>query len=336
MTQRDAQIRHFLAPTKWSAATRDPLDADASNRSYERLELNGHHAILMNAPPDRNEPVTIFANVTEMLRNHDLSAPEIYAQSVDDGLMLIEDLGHGLFANLCADDPSCEMQLYKTAIDLLVKLHAHAAPSSLPPYDMAVYLRETNLLTDWYLPAATGAPADPDTVTQYQSVVQSACAQLDDQNPILVMRDYHAENLLWLPDRSGIARVGLLDYQDALAGHRAYDLVSLLEDARRDTAPNLQKEMLEKYIGASGVDRDIFLRDYCILGAQRNLKIIGIFARLSIRDGKDQYVDLIPRVWAHLMHDLAHPQLSVLRDWVAENVPTPTDEILEKLRGAHA
>ncbi len=323
MTTRETLIQSFLQITPWTHADRFAMASDASGRSYERLTMGDKTAILMNSPYESGEDVRPFVAVTNMLAGFGLTPPKILAQDIKNGFLLLSDLGNDLFAHVCKRTPTLERSLYAAAIDVLVALHKNTAPKSLPPYDDAVYLREAKLLTQWYMHVGDNAVFD--------TICAKIFSKIPSQNPVLVMRDYHAENLLWLADGVGVNRVGLLDYQDALAGHSAYDLVSLLEDARRDTTPALRTEMLERYITNSGVDRDPFLATYAVLGAQRNMKIIGIFARLSLRDGKARYIDLIPRVWDHLMHDLEHPACGELSLWIAENAPPPSRAYLATL-----
>jgi len=330
MQTREPLIQAFLKSTPWETATRFAMAADASGRSYERLTLGSDTAILMNAPYEAGEDVRPFIAVTDMLATAGLTPPDIIAQDVENGFLLLQDLGDDLFAKVCAADPSHERTLYSAAIDVLAQLHSKPAPTDLAPYDDAVYLREAQLLTQWYLPALLGDL--PDAVTsEFNQIAQRTFAQIPNDAPVLVMRDYHAENLLWLPEAEGVSRVGLLDYQDALAGHPAYDLVSLLEDARRDTSENLQSDMIDLYLQKTGANETDFRQAYALLGAQRNIKIIGIFARLSLRDGKSHYVDLIPRVWAHLMNDLQHPACAELASWITANVPAPNAENMKKL-----
>lgn len=204
---------------------------------------------------------------------------------------------------------------------------------ALSPYDSAVLDREAGLFSGWWLPAV--APVTPDMAADYAGLVAEAVAPVAGAREALVLRDYHAENLVWLRGRSGDGRVGLLDYQDALAGHAAYDLVSLLEDARRDTDAGLREAMLLRYLAARpGLEPEEFRAAYAILGAQRNLKIIGIFARLARRDGKPRYLGMIPRVWDHLQRDLAHPALARLAAWVARHAPAPEADVLARAAAA--
>ena len=336
---RDRLTRAFLDAAGWGDAVIAPLAGDASNRRYLRISGSAGEAVLMDAPPERGEDTRPFIAVTEWLLEQGYSAPQILASDTDAGFLLIEDLGDDLFARYLERHPQAERKLYEAAVDLLADCAGRDVPATigsagvpLAPYDMAVLEREAMLLAEWWLPAATGAAPSPDLIEEYRALIRTAFAPVADSREVLVMRDYHAENLIWLPARDGMARIGLLDYQDALAGHPAYDLVSLLEDARRDTSLELQRAMVERYLSARPeLDALMFCRDYALLGAQRNIKIVGIFSRLCVRDGKPQYLDLIPRVWNHLMLDLSHPALSPLNDWVGRHVPKPEPAILKRI-----
>lgn len=322
---RSSLIQTFLKDAGWADADRAILAGDASNRSYDRLnDATLGRAVLMNAPPEKGEDTGPFVKITEWLLDSGLSAPKIIASDPKNGFLLLEDFGDDLFARLCAEDPSLERPLYEAAVDALLALKDAKPPTDVSPYDGATYLREAQLLTEWYLPAVTGYPTTYETAAEFDALINDACGQILNEVYVTVLRDYHSENLLWLPDRAGVAKVGMLDYQDALIGHPAYDLVSLLEDARRDTSPELQRAMLERYMAASGMDQGAFETAYNVLGAQRNIKIIGIFARLCLRDKKKDYLKYMPRVWAHLQRDLTDPALADLRDWIARNVPEPT------------
>jgi aminoglycoside/choline kinase family phosphotransferase len=212
--------------------------------------------------------------------------------------------------------PEAERRIYADAVDLLAALHAHRAHPDLRPYDEAEYLREAALLTDWYTPAL-GLDVDADG---YRAAWSEALAPLLDTQSVTVLRDYHAENIMLIDDREGLSALGLLDFQDALAGHPAYDLVSLLQDARRDVPEAIEAEMLARYKEAAAPDPG-FDDAYWLLGAQRNAKIVGIFTRLHKRDGKPRYLSLLPRVWRYLERDLAHPALAPVRAWFDANVP---------------
>ncbi len=333
MSTRDAEIKNFLAECGWAQADRRPLAGDASARRYERLhKASGETAVLMDAPPESGEDTAPFVAIARHLARNGFSAPTILAHDRNRGLVLLEDLGDDLYAQVCERDRNAEFPLYERAVDLLLALRDIAPPDALAPYDGAVYLRESCLLTQWYLPAATGRETPQALAAEYDVLIRKTCALAATDRPCLVLRDYHAENLLWLPSRPAIAAVGLLDFQDALKGHPAYDLVSLLEDARRDTSDKLRATMIKRYLAASGDDRESFLTAYAALGAQRNLKIIGIFSRLWLRDGKPAYLDLIPRVWGHLQRDLEHPALAALRVFINRHVPPPDRAVLRKIK----
>lgn len=324
----------FLAGAGWAGATLAPLAGDASNRRYLRVRRGDEMAVLMDAPPARGEDVRPFLAMTEWLRGQGLSAPRVLAMDEAAGLLLLEDLGDDIYARWLERRPSDEPALYAAAVDLLAGLAGTAPPAMmgtcpLAPYDQAVLDREAGLFTEWWLPAIT--TVSPGMAADYAALVRKATRPVATARDVVVLRDYHAENLIWLPGRAGAARVGLLDYQDALAGHAAYDLVSLIEDARRDTSPELREAMIRRYLAARpGLDAAGFRAACAILGAQRNLKIIGIFARLARRDGKGRYLSLIPRVWGHLQGDLAHPALAGLWAWVARHAPPPDDEVLAR------
>ena len=344
---RDAAKTAFLTAAGWGGAKISPLAGDASNRRYERLANGpgGAHAVLMDAPAERGEDISIFLAFTGLLRGMGFSAPDVLEADIAAGFAIIEDLGDALYARVAASTPALETPLYEAAVDLLAAMHAAPPPTvakgsgaevAIPPYDGAVLRREARLALDWWRKGAAGEAPGDDLLAEYDALIDAACAEVEGDRSALVLRDYHAENLLWLPDRTGHRRVGLLDYQDALLGSPAYDLVSLLEDARRDTGADLREAMIARYVAAAGADDTSFRAAYSALGAQRNLKIVGIFARLHLRDGKPAYLDLIPRVWDHLQRDLAHPALSPLADFVAREIPAPTPERLTRIMAARA
>lgn len=323
MTDRAALSHAFLQRAGWGDALRAKLAGDASFRKYERLNRNGEPAVLMDAPPPQ-EDVRPFIRIARHLSSLGYSAPRILAEDAEHGFLLLEDLGDDLFARLLKSGGD-EHALYEATIDFLLDLHRHPAPADLAPYDEARLIDEAELFTDWYLPALTGrdTPANIRQAFRFLLGILVPEVGMDDtpEKRILVLRDFHAENLIWLPQRKGPARLGLLDFQDAVAGHPAYDLVSLLEDARRDVDPDLAEAMLQRYVAGSGADDAAFRRAYAILGAQRNIRIIGIFTRLWKRDGKPQYQAFMPRMWGLLERDLSHPALADLRGWIDAMVP---------------
>ena len=337
MTRAEARAA-FLAAAGWADAEARPLAGDASARRYDRLTLRGAPAVLMDAPPEAGEALTPFLAVTAHLRGLGLSAPAVLHADPTTGFALLEDLGDALFARVCADDPAAEPALYAAAVDLLADLQSAPPPAEIdgwtvPPYDAETLAREALLAVDWYLAGAAGPPP-PDLRAEFAARLADACAEVAPARGALVLRDYHAENLIWLPDRRGTARVGLLDYQDALRGHGAYDLVSLLEDARRDTSEALRAAMTARFAAATGADAPALAQAAAALTAQRNLKIVGIFARLARRDAKPRYLSLIPRVWAHLQRDLSHPALGPLATWCARHLPPPTPAVLARIGAA--
>jgi N-acetylmuramate 1-kinase len=304
------ETEDFLARHGFTGATRRALAGDASARRYERLSGGPQPAILMLCPPQiRVEPFLCVANWLHRWR---MSAPKVIAADAEIGRVLLEDLGDDLFNRVLARGGD-ERALYEAAVDLLVALQSMTPPEGLPAYDDAWLLREAALLPEWYAPHA---PAD-DYRAIWQELLPHARVGADG----FVYVDYHADNLLWLPEREGHARIGLLDFQDARLGPPAYDLVSLLEDARRDVPPDLAEAMVERYLAARpDLDGRAFRGAYALLGAQRNAKILGLFSRLARRDGKPAYLALLPRVAGHLKRDLEHPLLAPLKAWFAEHV----------------
>lgn len=333
MTERAAQLDTFLKRAGWGDARRAALAGDASNRRYLRLTRpqDGARSVLMDAPGEKGEDVRPFLRIAAYLHSLDLSAPAILAQDEEAGFLLLEDLGDDLFARVVLGDPDLEAPLYEAAILLLAQLHTHAPPEGLGAYDAPLASDLAALAMDWYVPGLdeTATPQDRAALVR---LMQNAIATHAPDCDVLIQRDYHAENLLWLPNRQGIARVGLLDFQDALCGHRAYDLVSLLQDARRDVCAATEQAMTALYVTRTGQDPDRFAAACATWGVQRNLRILGVFARLCLRDGKPHYVDLIPRVWGHLQRDLTHPALGSLRDLIARTLPAPTSAALEGLK----
>ncbi|WP_200924102.1 aminoglycoside phosphotransferase family protein [Sphingomonas sp. Leaf208] len=305
----------FLDAHGWGGAQILPVAGDASFRRYFRAIEAGRQAILMDAPPPYEDPRPFIA-VAEWLVERDFAAPAILACDLDQGLVLIEDFGDDRLREAVDASPDEELSLYAPAIDLLVRLRAEPA-GPVPPYDRAVLKREAGLFVEWYCPAVGIEPDLAGWDAAWESVFDHAIAE----TPVTVLRDYHAENLMLVgPERS----LGLLDFQDALAGHPAYDLVSLLQDARRTVDPAVEAAMLARYLAAADAGPetdDAFMNAYHVLGAQRNAKILGIFTRLWKRDGKPHYATMCPRVWTYLDRDLAQPVMAPVAAWFAANVP---------------
>lgn len=311
-----AGLEEFLKGAGWSAAAIEPLAGDASFRRYFRIRADGPakapSAMLMDAPPP-HEDTTPFLAVAAWLTEHGHRAPAIHAADLSRGLVLLEDFGDDRIRDWLDRNPQAEMDVYRNAIDALVRLHA-CPPGPFAPYDMDVYQREVGLFTEWYCPAMG---LDIDEAGHAAAWAETLAPVVERQRPgVTVLRDYHAENIMLL---NGGAQ-GLIDFQDALVGHPAYDLVSLLQDARRDVSPGLERAMLDHYLSQVDAGPE-FEADYAVLGAQRNAKIVGIFARLWKRDGKPRYLSYIPRVWRAMERDLQHPALAPVADWFAANIP---------------
>jgi len=325
VADRDGAIEKFLEAQRWAGARRARLAGDASFRRYERVTDCCRSAVLMDAPPAK-EDVRPYVTVARILKGLGYSAPEIYGEDAANGLLLIEDLGDDTFTRILANaDEATERALYAAAVDLLIDLHRRDAASitaGIPDYDDEKLLAEAALLVDWYLPAIKGEPTSDALRREYLDLWRQLFPAARATASTLVLRDYHVDNLMWLPAREGLARVGLLDFQDAVKGPVAYDLVSLLEDARRDLRPDLAAEMFGRYVAHSpSLAADAFAASYAVLGAQRNCKIIGIFTRLCVRDGKPIYLGHIPRVWRLVENDLAHPALRPMAEWLARHIP---------------
>jgi len=342
----------FLQRTGWADARLSYLQGDASARRFARLRRNGCCVVLMDAPrqpdgpPIRNgksysriahlaEDIRPWVAVTSALRNVGLSAPAVVAQDLEAGLLLVEDLGDSVFGSAVQRGLD-QAELWRAAVDVLLHLRGQGVPSfprlvdgyvrRLPRYDRDALQIEVELLLDWYWPAVRNEPA-PDAVrAEYLAAWNAIFDDILKLPTGWVLRDYHSPNLLWLPDREGLQQVGILDCQDALEGPVAYDLVSLLQDARVDVPETLEQELYRHYCKTAAAlepafDQAAFDFAYAALGAQRNTKILGIFARLSRRDGKDGYLRHIPRIWRYLDRNLAHATLRPLKKWYEANFP---------------
>jgi N-acetylmuramate 1-kinase len=348
--ERIAAVRQFVAESGLSEAVRRRMAGDASTRTYDRLQLGTKNSILMNSPrrPDGppvrdNKPYSAIAHLAESvtpfvamakgLREIGLSAPEILHADLEQGLLLIEDLGEERVVS--GDPPAPIVERYEVAVDVLVALHGKALPDTLavaphveypiPRYDLDAFLIEAELLLDWYLPRL-GAPIDDEARATFRTLWRDALQPSIEEPQTWVLRDFHSPNLLWLPERHELRRVGLLDFQDALMGPRGYDLASILQDARIDVSEEIELALLGRYIQGRRArqpefDGQNFVKSYVTLAAQRASKILGIFARLDARDGKPQYLRHMPRVWGYLQRSLAHPSQAILKEWYSQHVP---------------
>lgn len=348
---REDEIVGFLASAGWGDAARARLPGDASTRSYERLTLNGRSAMLMNqprsveaapCPPEANAAerhklgynalarlaagrVDAFVACARYLGSRGFSAPEIFHAEPEAGLAIIEDLGDGLYAQLI-DGGVAEGPLYDAAIDALLVLHAEPPPDVLPggwpllSYDALALSTAHDIIIEW-MPQFRPVTFDDVAIADWEAIWAPIRAHGEANASVFCHRDYHAENLIWLPERAGAARVGLLDFQDAVKAHPAWDLSMLLHDARRTVSANLEAACLERYLATAGVDRAAFLADYHALGALNIVRILGIFARLVTRDSKPRYAAFMPRLWTYLDRCLADPALARLKAWFDAYLP---------------
>ena len=353
---REDDIQAFLKRANWQEADRAPVPGDASTRRYERLTLDSQKAVLMDAPkgaetpsePDGATPADraalgynalarlagpnpeAFACIANELTMRGFSAPKIIAMDLDKGFMLLEDLGDDLYARVIADDPPKERELYEAAIDTLAAIYRSSFPSLMScqgetwrvrEYDAPALQAEADLFLDWYA-ADFGHDIQGEAREEWSAIWAELSKSLNVHSPCLALRDFHAENIFWLPEREAVSRVGLIDFQDGLFAHPAYDLVSLIEDARRDVSPDLAVPLLERFCEKAGLKYNAaFKTAYAVMGAQRNAKILGIFVRLAERDGKPHYRDLIPRVAAHFKNNLDDPNCTDLKAWIEIHVP---------------
>lgn len=308
----------FLAAHGWADAQILPLAGDASFRRYFRVVDGVRRAVLMDAPPPHEDPRPFIA-MAEYLREQGLCAPAILARDLDQGLLLIEDFGDDRLREALDAAPQTEADHYGALTDLLAHLHQRPAMADLPVHRLEQWLDEVMLLTDWYCPALD-LTVDRDAFRAAWQQVLTPVAE-DGLPRVTVLRDFHAENIMLIDGQSGLHHYGLLDFQDALLGHPAYDLASVLEDARRDVTPAIERQMIDRYIAASGVDARSFEASYWALAAQRNTRILGVFVRLWKRDGKQGYRRFQPRMWGLVERDLAHPALAPVRAWFDANIP---------------
>ncbi len=318
---RERVIEALLTRAGWPGAERRPLAGDASFRRYDRVHKDGRTAVLMDAPPPK-EDVRPFVRLAMHLGRMGYSAPALLGVDLEEGLLLLEDLGDGTYTKLLADGAD-EEALYALAVDFLADLHGRtdAIPLGIGGYDEGRLLTEARLLTDWYMPAVLGRDTDAADRAAFDHQWRKVIATAQAVPETLVLRDFHVDNLLLLP-RGGVAACGLLDFQDAVAGPVTYDLMSLLEDARRDIDPGLIGRMKDRYLAHfPHLNHEAFAASWAVLAAQRHAKVIGIFTRLAKRDGKPGYLVHIPRVWRLLENALAHPALAGVKDWLDHHIP---------------
>lgn len=330
MADRARIVETFVSIAGWADAPMTPLAGDASRRRYFRLRRpSGATAVLMDAPPDTGEELGPFLEIGELLIEHGFSAPLVIASDLSSGLLLLEDLGDALFARMIDRSPESEAGLYTAAADALAEIQKIAPPGKLARLDPMNMADLARIAFEWYAPAFEGCAS-----VAAEPALSSLTEALDRHAPnpsVLALRDFHAENLVWLPDRDGAKRVGLLDFQDAVIAHPAYDLVSLLADARRDVSEPTRSATMRRFLDLTGHDETTFVAAAAAISVQRNMRILGVFARLALRDGKPAYLRLVPRVWGHLVRDLLHPDLAELRKALLTALPEPDPDALKRL-----
>ena len=322
-------ITAFLSAHGWGEANALPLAGDASHRRYMRLHQGEESRVLMIAPPGL-ELVEPFVAVGQYLAGLGLSVPGILGVDAANGLVLLEDLGDLSFV-AAINAGHDEAALYAAATDVLAKVHAEQVPDALPVGDAVHTLprysnermqREVDLVLDWYWPAVAGHAAPDAIAAEWRAAWEAVWPLAWHDQPVLVQFDYHSPNLLWLPEREGLQRVGVLDFQDSLQAPAAYDVVSLIQDPRRDVLSGLEATLIERYLAARpDVDPAAFRSAYAVLGAQRASRILGVFVRLWQRDGKPGYLRHQPRVWQLLLRNLEHPALAPVKAWFDAHMP---------------
>jgi len=345
-------LRQFLDSADYTEATRLRMAGDASTRSYARLVRDDGVVILMNSPrrPDGPaiydgksysaavhlaEDVRPFVALAGALRERGFSAPAIHHADLDAGFLITEDFGSESFVE--GDPPAPIAERYEAATDMLAALHRETLPEilplapqlayAIPTFDTDALLVEVGLMPEWYLPDRGGALTES-LRSEFVAMWRDLLGKPASAPRTWVLRDFHSPNLIWLGERQGIAKVGIIDFQDAVLGPAAYDLVSLLQDARIDVPEQFELALLTRYIKTrlasdKGFDPAGFAELYAIMSAQRNTRLLGTFARLNRRDGKPQYLRHQPRIWTYLSRSLAHPALAPAREWYAANVPSP-------------
>ncbi|HZQ02027.1 MAG TPA: phosphotransferase [Reyranella sp.] len=328
MSDRDKLRADFIARSGWADARESLLAGDASFRKYFRLRCGDRTVVVMDSPA-AHEPVEPFVRVGRHLKALGLSAPEILAEDLAHGFLLLEDLGDDTFARVLSKGGD-EVALYERATDVLVALHRAPDHGLLP--GLGAYLGENLieaaiLLPEWYLPEASGMKVPDEEFEPYRAAWRACLAHLPTDGDSLLLRDYHKDNLIWLPDRPGAKACGLLDFQDAQRGHPSYDLVSLIEDARRDVSPKAYARCLARYIDMTGLDVTNFQTGFALMAAQRHARVIGLFVRLWRRDAKPEYLPHLPRVWRLFERALKHDALAPLRQWVDRVLPPPLRRI---------
>ncbi|QMU59313.1 MAG: phosphotransferase [Boseongicola sp.] len=316
MPDRTALISQFLAHAGWSDAAQAPVAGDLSSRQYFRLSQNGNSSILMDAPPDKEQSTPAFLKMAHWLAETHLSSPEIIADDASNGLLLLEDFGDNKLSDIVRSAPHLQQDHYEIALQALLRIRNKPAPD-LPRPNAVDLTQATKLFDDWY-PQVGSQSLQP-----FRDILCAKLTVLLANPPTVSLRDFHADNIIWLPDRTGPKKLGLLDFQDAILTHPAYDLMSLLTDARVDVPKPVRDTLTQSYAALTGDNHSKLAEAVAILGAQRNLRILGIFARAARRDGKTAHLSAIPRVLGYLKDCAAHPAFGQSGQHLIDNIPNP-------------
>jgi len=328
---REVLRNHFIARNGWAHANVSFLAGDCSHRHYYRLKSpSGETSVLMDAyGPD--EKIEEFVRITLLLNQLGCSSPKILGYDSTERFILLEDLGDATFT-YCLKEGLDPFPLYETAIDTLIHIHQNfdiSKAMDLPTYSVEEMLNKSSLFLEWYYPAIQGKEVSTDIKKEWNTAWRQSFEILEAAPKTIILRDFHVDNLLWLKEREGYQRCGLLDFQDAALGAQAYDLVSLFEDARQDVSSDLTKKLLERYLSHFPyLDPEAFMAQYYTLGAQRITRIIGVFSRMLLQNSRDHYMKFLPRAWKWLENDLKHDNLAGIRCWFDTYVPTEKRSVI--------
>jgi aminoglycoside/choline kinase family phosphotransferase len=326
MDERAEQVAEFLGRNGWAGAATQPMAGDLSPRRYLRLtKSDGSRAILMDADPAVDPSTPAYLAMTKWLAALDLSVPDVLGARENDGLLLLEDFGDAKLTGLFQKHPERQAEYYHRAIDVLIVIR-NAAPKALKQPTADQMVRDTGLADEWY------PGADHALLAQFQAVLEVALDEILLEKPTVSLRDFHADNVIWLDDRDGVRKVGLLDYQDAFLTHPAYDLMSLLTDARTDVPRALRAELIAHYADRTNEAAEVVGHAVAVLGAQRNLRILGIFARAARKYAKTQHLDALPRVYGYLSECMSHPAFSGFSSGLPTMLPAPDAALINGLR----
>jgi len=328
MSERELFKKEFIQKNNLNSYESYELKSDASFRKYTRYIKDNGSLIVMDCPPDK-ENLPNYIKTNEILKNSGFSVPDIHESDTKNGFALIQDFGDTSFKNVLNKEfegvefPD-EMRLYERAVDALIKMHQEIPKNlDLPVYNDKMLVDESSLFIEWYLTVLNGEKLSKQEQNDFIIILKDLLKHTKDFQKVFVHRDYHAENLFWLPEEQGIRRIGIIDFQDAVYGSPIYDLVSLLEDARREVSKTVVEAMITKYLKAfPQYSRKDFLASYSILSLQRNLKIVGIFTRQAAKYKRSEYLKYLSRVWGYINGSLRHPLLLPMKNWLDIHIPS--------------